>query len=438
MVLYIAVAGTILALSALMVFPAVGVCLTLLVRPVIDATWSQRTLDGYALTEVVGVAFPLAVLAFAVVRASGPQRFSRIPLLPLWVAYGFSVLFFCAILAGNEGIEAAANVGFRQLNGIAAYYLAQAFFRDEKSRIVFFRVLLAATLFPLGIGLYQLVTGYQWVHADTEGITRYVGMYHDAFTVRYYMLQGLLAGLVLLALRPGRVTLEKALLVVFMLCALVVMFRAYSKSAIATIVVWALLWCLLRRKFVHLGALAAACVIVAGVYLPEVREQVTQMFHKEIGAVAGSGDLNHTFAGRWYGWHELLNQWTELGTFEKIFGSHTAVGAHNDYLMMLMHGGVFGLALYALLIGAVSWRLLRNALARPDPLALAGLLAMAMWGIDAIGLVPSSYPGYQWFVWSVVGISLRVRADDRRTLRTMQKKTQQAAPEATSTAPVYG
>ena len=439
MVLYIAVAGTTLALAALIAFPAVGVCLALLIRPIVDATWSQRAFGGFALTEIVGAAMPLAVLAFGVVRASGPQRFGRIPLLNVWLLYAFSVLFFSVILTVNEGIEASANVVFRQLNAIAAYYLAQAFFREEKGQVLFFRVLLVATLFPLGVGLYQLVSGYQWVHADTEGITRYVGMYHDAFTVRYYMLQGLLSAIVLLALRPGRVTLEKALLVVFMLCALVVMFRAYSKSAIATVAVWTLLWCVLRRKFALLGVLVAAGVVVAGIYLPQVIEQVGQMFHKEIGAIAGSGDLNHTFAGRWYGWHELLGRWSELSAFDQMFGSHTATGAHNDYLMMLMHGGLFGLVVYIVLIVTVGWRLLRNALARPDPLALAGLMAIALWGIDAIGLVPSTYPGYQWFVWSVIGISLRVRADERRALREARRKSpQQEAVPTESGAPSYG
>jgi hypothetical protein len=30
-----------------------------------------------------------------------------------------------------------------------------------------------------------------------------------------------------------------------------------------------------------------------------------------------------------------------------------------------------------------------------------------MWMVDSIGLVPSAYPGYQWFVWGIIGICLR-------------------------------
>jgi O-antigen ligase len=409
---YVAAALTLLAVGALLVFPTFGVCVALLARPLIDATYADKLVGHYALTELIGVAMPLAVFAFAAVRAGGAQRFSRIPLFAIWLIYALNVVLFSAILAANEGIEAGANILFRQLNLVAAYYLGQAFFRQRRTQLLLLRVLLLATLFPLAVGLYQFVTGYQWVHADTEGITRYVGLYHDAFTVRYYMMQGILAAAVLLMLPGSRA--RNILLWAFIACALIVMYRAYSKSAIATIFVWALMWGILRRKFVHLALLGVMAVIAIGVYAPQVSDQVGTMFHKELGALHGQVDINHTFAGRWYGWRELLSKWDELDAFAKVFGSHTAVGAHNDFLMMLMHGGLLGLLIYLLLLGSVGLSLARNALARADPVALAGLMAFALWCIDAVGLVPSSYPGYQWFVWAVIGMSMRSRLDERR------------------------
>jgi O-antigen ligase len=422
---YIAAALTLLAVGALLVFPTFGVCVALIARPLIDATYADKLVGHYALTELIGVAMPLAVFAFAAVRASGPQRFSRIPLFPIWLIYALDVVLFSAILAANEGIEAGANILFRQLNVVAAYYLGQAFFRQERTQLLLLRVLLLATLFPLAIGLYQFLTGYQWVHADTEGITRYVGLYHDAFTVRYYMMQGILAAGVLLMLPGSRV--RNILLWAFIVCALLVMYRAYSKSAIATIFIWALMWGILRRKFVPLAVLGVVAVIAIGVYAPQVADQVGTMFHKEIGALHGQVDLSHTFAGRWYGWRELLSKWDELDAFAKVFGSHTAVGAHNDFLMMLMHGGLLGLLIYLLLLGSVGLSLARNALERADPVALAGLMAFSLWCIDAIGLVPSSYPGYQWFVWAVIGMSMRSRLDARRAAQHKRRAARAAA-----------
>jgi hypothetical protein len=436
MLLYIAAAATLLAILALLALPSVGICLTLMARPLIDATWADKVVSNYGLTEIIGVAVPLAILAFAVLRARGQQRFSAIPLLPLWILYGIDVVIFSALLMANEGPEAGANIFFRQINCVAAYYLGQAFFRTAEARRVFFRVLLLATLFPLAIGLFQFVTGYQWRHGSTEGITRWIGLYHDAFTVRYYMMQGILAATVLLALSSKRQMLGRVVLIAYIGCALLVAYRAYSKSAIVTLLCWTILWCLLRRKFIYAAVVCALGSIVAVLYIPEVASQVGQMFHKEIAAVSGQGDLSHTFAGRWYGWYDLLDKWRQLDGLSQVLGSHTAVGAHNDLLMMLMHGGVVGVLLYLIVNTATGVCLVRNALQRADTMALAGLMAFVMWCIDAIGLVPSSYPGYQWFVWAVIGISLRVRADEAPKRRTVTQGVAGSVPEVRVAGPV--
>jgi len=49
---------------------------------------------------------------------------------------------------------------------------------------------------------------------------------------------------------------------------------------------------------------------------------------------------------------------------------------------------------------------------RLDVYSIAALLAFIMWIVDAMGLVPSAYSGYQWFVWGLVGLCLRRRQDD--------------------------
>jgi hypothetical protein len=45
---------------------------------------------------------------------------------------------------------------------------------------------------------------------------------------------------------------------------------------------------------------------------------------------------------------------------------------------------------------------------------VAALMVYTMYLIDTIGLVPSVYPGYQWFVWGIIGLSLRRAAEERR------------------------
>jgi hypothetical protein len=145
------------------------------------------------------------------------------------------------------------------------------------------------------------------------------------------------------------------------------------------------------------------------VFAQDMVTQLAQLFGKELAAITGHGDLMHTLAGRWYGWKELWDAWLGLEPLAKVFGSgHSATGAHNDYLQMLYHGGIVGLAFYLILLGAAIVAVLRSLRRGGGPLDVAALMVLGMWLIDSIGLVPSSYPGYQWFVWGFVGLALRM------------------------------
>jgi hypothetical protein len=119
-----------------------------------------------------------------------------------------------------------------------------------------------------------------------------------------------------------------------------------------------------------------------------------------------------TFQGRWFGWVEMMAEWERLPTTSQIFSSgKIATGAHNDFLQMLFHGGIVGLVIYLSLLIVIGVRIGRNLLAKADEMAVAALMVFLMWLIDAVGLVPSSYPAEQWLVWGLIGMSLRMRAD---------------------------
>ena len=48
-----------------------------------------------------------------------------------------------------------------------------------------------------------------------------------------------------------------------------------------------------------------------------------------------------------------------------------------------------------------------NCLRQQTPLNIMAVMLIGMWSIDAIGLVPGAYPGYQIFVWGFIGLALR-------------------------------
>ena len=161
-------------------------------------------------------------------------------------------------------------------------------------------------------------------------------------------------------------------------------------------------------------------MIFATYYSSELIGHVEQLFNKEISAVEGTGQVQRTFAGRWYIWDQLWSDWQRFPFLGKIFGAgHTALGAHNDYLQILFQGGILGVTIYIILLFSVGWSLVRNLIKKVDPLVVAALMAFTMWLIDTVGLVPSAYSGYQWFVWGVIGLSLRLRQDALRQARNL-------------------
>ena len=162
-----------------------------------------------------------------------------------------------------------------------------------------------------------------------------------------------------------------------------------------------------------LGGMAAAVCVVALYYSKEVVDSFGFVFTREVAAVQGTGDLQSTFAGRWYIWRDMANEWQSRGVVAHLFGAgRNANGAHNDYLQVLFHGGWIGLCIYVALLCAVGWRIWRLLRARLDIWAIAALFAYIMWIVDTIGLVPSVYSGYQWFIWGVIGFCLRYRQDE--------------------------
>jgi hypothetical protein len=412
MLLTVAIVLSVGALLALLFWPVTGIVLLFISKPVIDTTFAQPLLFGLHLTELVGVAVPLVVLGH-MAFATPERAWSRMPLRWIWTVYVADVIVFSMVIAYNQDLLTGANVLFRQLNGFVGFYLLQAFFHGEKGLKTILLAMIAAGLFPVGVGVYQLVTGAEWIHAEAETLTRYIGLYHDAFTIRAYVLQTLIALLLYAALYVRRSLLLKGAALAYGIVALVVLLRAYSKAGILSLGLWAFSWTTLQKKFVAL-ALVVALVAVGGLYYSDdIAANVTQLFHKELGALDGTVDTKRTFAGRWYGWQDMIARWHGFDWPQKAFGSgELAVGAHNDYLLLLFHGGVVGLAIYLALLTAIGTRIVLNLWQRIDPLAVGALMLFLMWLVDTIGLVPSSYPGYQWFVWGMIGLSVRLREEE--------------------------
>ncbi len=423
MLLVIALVLSVMTFGAFVMAPMTGVALLFIAKPVVDATWRELLVAGMPLTQIVAGLVPLVVLGH-MLTASNDAQLTRMPLWPLWMVYTVVLSLSVVQIIYGQDLRTGFSVLLRHMNGFIGFYMVQAFFRREREIKLFLTALVVAGLFPMGMGLYQLATGIVWQGEEQqiEGIIRNVGLYHDAITIRQYALQTILAILLYAAaFPPQRVAAATGLWALAGL-AVVVLSKAYSKAGLAILGLWALSWTLLRRKLVVFLALLGIGAVVGAYLASNYLGEVARIYQKELGFLSGTVAADRTFNGRWYVWQEMFREWQKLGTAAKVFGSgREALGAHNDYLQILFHGGLIGLALYLALLASVGTLLVRNLMRRVDPFAVAGFMVFLAWMVDTIGLVPSAYSGYQWFVWGMIGLSLRVRQEEQQEFTAVEQ-----------------
>lgn len=397
--------------------PRLGVPAVFIARPFVDTLWPDM-IGSIRPTEVFSVAVPTLImmhLAFA----SGTASFRRMPMRWLWVVWVVDVALFSGMILYNNHVADGFNIFFRHLNGLVGFFMLQAWFADERYTKRLLLAMVIGGVFPMATGVYEALTGDHWKITFGEGgLVRNIGMYHDAITIRYLALQTILAVTLFTTLYLNRRWLSSLVSTAYGAVCAFVLYGAYSKAGIVTLTSWLILWPTLLRKVRTLVVLGLAGLILAGTFSEKIIDTVSVVFNKEIGVAQGDLGVNRSFSGRWYIWQEMMTERESFTSSQRIFGSgQIALGAHNDYLVVLFHGGVIGLILYLCLLLALFARIVRDLITRIDPWSVAALLAFIMWMVDTIGLVPSAYSGYQWFVWGIVGLAFRKRDDARRAAR---------------------
>jgi O-antigen ligase len=413
-VFYIATTLSVIALVLLIIKPLWGVMGLFIVRPLVDATWAQPLIADFRLTEILSSLVPLIIFARMILDDGSRRPFKDMPLKWIWLVYSLDSVLFSSMVMFDEDWRAGLQVLMRHLNGLAGFYMVQAYCRDERDFLRLAWALAIAGFFPMATGFFENVTGQHWqITLGDDAVVRNIGLYHDAITIRYYAQQTIIALLLIYAIGK-RSTAVGIFCLLYGLVTLFVLKGAYSKAALFTTGIWILLWPILRKNIKATFGLAAAIVLVALYFAKDVVDSFGFIFAKEVAAVTGTGEVQSTFAGRWSIWQDMAEKWQSMGLLTHLFGTgQMANGAHNDYLQVLFHGGYLGLSIYVALLCTVGWTIGRLLWQRLDIWAIAALFMFIMWMVDTIGLVPSVYSGYQWLVWGIIGFCLRYRADDR-------------------------
>jgi hypothetical protein len=413
--LYVAASLSVVALVMLIAKPLWGVMAIFLIRPLVDATWAQPLIFDFKVTELLSSFVPLIIFVRMIFDDSTQRPLKDMPLKWIWLVWSLDAIMFSCLIMFEADWRGGLSVLMRHLNGVTGFYILQAYCRNERDFLRFAWVLAIAGLFPMATGLIEGITGIHWrVTLGENEVIRNIGFYHDAITIRYFALQTIM-GLLLIFALGKRSNFLNAFCLFYGLTAVFVLKGAYSKSGLITLGSWVVLWPILRKNFKAMLGVTAAVVVVILYFSKEIMESVGFVFQKEIAVVAGQGRLEHAFSGRWYLWMDMAKEWQSLDPVAQLFGAgRVATGAHNDYLQVLFHGGLFGLFIYLVLLGAVGWSIARAFWQKCDIWAIAPLFVFIMWIVDTIGLVPSAYSGYQWFVWGIIGFCLRHRRDERR------------------------
>ena len=162
----------------------------------------------------------------------------------------------------------------------------------------------------------------------------------------------------------------------------------------------------------HRRIIAATFAGAAGVALvaPRFVGRALDAFRSTpVTGVAAKGDVKagNSLLTRMNIWTDQIGQWTERPFFGHGWGytySAQEHGSHNDYLRVLLEGGVVGLvAFLGLLITLV--RKAAGMARRRDDLPLAFLGLTLAYVVESAGLNVISKEAYQFYFWLLAGIS---------------------------------
>ena len=298
-------------LLMLAVHPVAGVVLLFISKPIIDATWDVPLFLEMPLTQIISGLVPIIVICRMLV-AKKDESFHAMPLKWMWLIYVCYAAIFSVFILYGQDLKSAANIFLRYLNGFAGFYMLQAFFQQNSRMKLIFLAMMIGGLFPIGVGLYQLATGMTWQAQEIEGMSRNVGMYHDAISIRHYAMQTILATLLFGSLFNYQHIVQLAGRLLYLSLATIVMANAYSKAGFLTLGLWIGCWNGLQRRFASLSMLVLLGFLGGTYYASQHIDAILQIFHKEIDFIGGTGGAERTFNGRWYIWQEMSIEWGKL------------------------------------------------------------------------------------------------------------------------------
>lgn len=291
------------------------------------------------------------------------------------------------------------------INVFLGFLLLPLLIQDKKHLNQFLLAMMICGVFPILVSMYQLQTGITFQDRQTIGLTRYVGLYHDAFPVRFYGLMSLISILVYQSVFRIKGVFLKGFMFFLSAGAFLSVYLVFSKAAVAILGFWIVLLLVFSKSRIKQGfSILVGLSVIFLVFGDAVSSNIEQLFSKEVGYQSGEvADVRYTLAGRGYIWDNYWNFWlNKQNVFFQWFGDGITRPAHNEYLRVLLTNGILGVLF--LMIFVIN--IIRKSFKINKHLRVFGLMLFTMYLIDSIGLVPGVYYYYNILVWGLFGLLL--------------------------------
>ena len=383
--------------------------LFIILSPIVAASWQYR----YFSFSLVDIFYALFIIIFLVRLLLKKEDISDFPYIKLFKIYFVIILFVSAYIGMNSGIVNSLDFFIKSLFMPIAFYLFSKYFTEFKSGKLLITGLILSGMFPLFFILSQKFIGNVGIFRQTRGLTRYVGLYHDAAVLDIFLIQALI-GVMLFwhyFLKKKEKFLRTTLVVLFCLL-LIGSYFLYTKTIFLTFALWLLAYLFMRRKIHVFVSVLVLIFFVNSVSGQKIFSEINQVFSKEVEYVSGNLRPEAALSGRGGIWKKSLDIWQDLPFMEKVLGAGSMYSyVHNDFLRMLLSGGilllVFSVFLFAILVSAV----FRDFRKKKYFLHLATVLCILFYFIVSMGRVPGLYPNLQILTWGFIGLSLNLKTD---------------------------
>lgn len=401
MIFYVSIALCIVTFFAMLTNPRKGILWLLFSMPIVSATWNVRFF-GLSLISLMSM-IPLLLLP----RLKLPMGFS-----PVWMTS--AKLILCASVLGLPFaiLYSDTNAMFfleylsRSLNVMVGFFMIPLFINNRNDFYLLLKVFLLAGLFPVGVAMYQAITGVDWQGRMIMGVLRYDGFYHDSVSVRMFIFPTLFAIVVSLLRFSKKRPFYRLFLYGYLASSMVGLYNISSRAVFAILLIWTVGLTIFYRRW-STGVVAIVSILSINWFGDNfIFDRLEFLLQKETAIFAGEMDQKYLLSGRSMLWQDYWETFQEFGILATIFGAGWTIPAHNEFLRIIFMSGFVGLTLWILGVFLLCIESIKNWARSRELPQVCSVLLMASFLIDCIGIVPGLYPYYNWFLWGMLGILL--------------------------------